>query len=143
MLAIVCLSVSEAEGVLQLRGALVEARHVVSVEAAKPAAADHEEEVVPGSRDPQEPALEAGDPLWALKGAVKVLQFSTRPRRLVMRSGRSSKKNWRIPNRSGRGWKAMPRVVFRIPRRGTKPSAGSKSSPMRFQLSATSQRSFG
>src|SRR5438093_8602530 len=53
---------SQPESVLELRRPPVEARHVVSVEAAEPPAADHEKQVVSGLQDPAETALESEDP---------------------------------------------------------------------------------
>src|SRR5207249_2184767 len=57
---------SQPESVLELRRPPVEARHVVSVEAAEPPAADHEKQVVSGLQDPAETALESEDPRWAI-----------------------------------------------------------------------------
>src|SRR5712691_4181563 len=56
----------QPESVLELRGSPVETRYVVSVEAAEPAAADHEKEVIPGPQDPAEAALESEDSRWAV-----------------------------------------------------------------------------
>src|SRR5439155_9765615 len=53
---------SQPESVLELRRPPVEARHVVSVEAAEPPAADDDKQVVSGLQDPTETALESDDP---------------------------------------------------------------------------------